>query len=109
MKRIPPVPVVLEDNKPEMASVHTLIKPKQKRPVPPGAVIETRGQVGIHTVALVTRGNKPASMEIIWTPGRPPASQFLPAFQTKFRELQMKHAQKLADITQQTVTFKEII
>lgn len=84
------------------------IRPQRRRPIPATGIVVTRGKIGIHDCIISTPLRNASSMDVLWKPGRPPNSNFLPEFESKFEHLKEKHMQKLADITQQTISAREV-
>jgi hypothetical protein len=85
-----------------MITVH----PKRKRPLPADYMVNTQFLVAEHSVTLSTALNqRPITTISIWQPAKP--KELSDLMKTQFRRGKMKHAQKLADISQNTVSMQE--
>lgn len=82
------------------------VKPQRNRPMPGSWIVNTRFRVGPHMVTMSTVLNRrPAQSYAVWEPARP--REFPEEFRTQFLRGKTKHAQKLADISQNTVSMNE--
>lgn len=82
------------------------MRPQRKRPVPADFIVRTQFLVAEHSVTLSTSLlRQPASTISIWEPAKP--KELSDLMKTQFLRGKKKHAQKLADISQNTVSMQE--
>lgn len=81
-----------------------IVQPKRRRPVPADGIVNTRFRVGVHNVTLSTSLVRRGTMAV-WEPARP--KEIPDAMKTQFLRGKKKHAQKLADISRNSITMEE--